>query len=1372
MFREPLGRLRIWAARSVEWGRSSRRVRRIAIAVASIIVVFGLFGFFGVPAILRHVLTGQVARTLQRPVTVDEIAFNPYRLRLEIENLHIGDRDETAPFVEIGHFHIKLSWKSLFRLAPIVSDLSIDHPDIHIVRTAANRFNFSDLLERPSPPAPEPEKPAPPMRFSVSNIQITNGDIYLDDRFLKQKHSIEGLRLGLPFIASLPSAVDIFVQPLLQMRVDGSPLQLDGRAKPFDPSRESIVDLDLHRLDLPQYVGYVPMKLPVKVAQGKLSSLVRLHFVNTESQPSVRLDGEIAFDTIDVRDLSDAPLAGIKHASIVLSDIRPLERVIRLGRVHVEGLSSHVVLNADGSTNLTPRSGADQPLTASTPAAVSALPTAAAPVQTAPTPAPPSSTAGRPQAAATSQVQGAVQDKAAAPAQPIAITPTPAGAIAVTASSSATAAGTPTPSPAKAVLPAQIIEAQPQPSPTPAQSRAVAQNPKLDFSVDSFELDNGTADLTDRSHPTVASVALSDLRIALTNLHTRGDAAAPYELSAKFPSGGTFAAKGDLQLAKSQVTTDLSLDQLDLAALKAFAEPYLAGDVKAGKLSAKASTRTEFAPGRFNVHVEPANASLDNVNVLAPGASESPIAWDTIAVSVGQVDLATRTAIVKEVRTDGIKLLARRDRKGELNLAALARSAPQASPTTTAPAAEQRQRPERTRARRVQAPQSASRYVGREARPTPAASPTPGNQWHYEVASVALEKTQIEVEDESEDRPLKAVIDPLNLHLKNISSDLAKPITIDLDGTVNRTGAVKVAGTAVPDPLKVHLQLGIRRLDVSPVGAYVARQINAKIVSAALTMSGTADVEKERDKLRAHYSGDVTLGKVRVLDKLTSDTFLRWNALSADRIEANYGSGPPKVHIGGLALSNFYTRVILSSDGRLNFKDIASSPQEAPKSLTRAGMVGTAPAAALATPPSAATPSPTPQPAAALPASSPKPLDADIAVGQIVLHGGHINYTDNFINPHYTADLTDVSGKIGAFGTQSTEPAAVALGGQLNGSAPINISGSTNPLTLMALVDLTAKADRVELTGLSTYSAKYTGYPITKGTLTVDVHYLLDKRMLTATNHIYIDQLTFGDHVTDPHAANLPVRLAVALLADSHGVIDLKIPVSGSLNDPRFSIGDVVWAAFKNLVVKALTSPFTLIASAFGGSGAASHQDLNYVEFQPGYAELTADARSRLAIIAKALRARPALKLEISGRVDPTVDREALRQAELEHLIEQQKAKDVGEAEGGTPVTVDKDEYDKYLKRAYKAAPFEKPTNLLGLTASLPPDEMKKLMLANMDASDNALKQLADARANAVRAALSRAQIDPNRLFIGTSKRDAAGITDKGKTSRVDLTLK
>jgi hypothetical protein len=325
-----------------------------------------------------------------------------------------------------------------------------------------------------------------------------------------------------------------------------------------------------------------------------------------------------------------------------------------------------------------------------------------------------------------------------------------------------------------------------------------------------------------------------------------------------------------------------------------------------------------------------------------------------------------------------------------------------------------------------------------------------------------------------------------------------------------------------------------------------------------------------------------------------------------------------------------------------------------------------------------------------------------------------------------------------------------------------------NPLAPMAFVDLKAKANGIELTGLTAYSTKYTGYPIVKGTLTVDVHYLLNHGILTADNHIFIDQLTFGDRVQSPTATNLPIRLAVALMKNSRGEIDVRVPVSGSLSDPHFSIGSVVLHAFLSLIVKAATSPFSLIASAFGGGG---NVDLSYVEFAPGLATLTPDSQNRLAIVAKALQDRTGLRLNISGRVDPAFDREGLRQAMVARQIRVQKIKDVGdEGENPDKVEVAPDEYDKYLKRAYKAADFPKPRDLIGLDKSLPPDEMKKLMLTNTQVGDKDLGQLANARANVVRQWMSK-KIDSSRLFVVAPKLDAKGINDKGKTTRADLSL-
>src|SRR5208282_2477224 len=187
------------------------------------------------------------------------------------------------------------------------------------------------------------------------------------------------------------------------------------------------------------------------------------------------------------------------------------------------------------------------------------------------------------------------------------------------------------------------------------------------------------------------------------------------------------------------------------------------------------------------------------------------------------------------------------------------------------------------------------------------------------------------------------------------------------------------------------------------------------------------------------YKGDASLGSVRMLDKVTNDLFFRMAALNVNRIDFALGKGPPKVHVGLIALNDFYSRIILNSNGKLNLKDITASPQEAPTSTPTPAA---APSVAAATAPGAS-------PAASASPAAPyqgQPMNADVELSKITLKGGKVDYTDNFIKPNYTANLTDLEGKVGAFGTNSTTPADVSLDGKINGSSPINIDGSINPL--------------------------------------------------------------------------------------------------------------------------------------------------------------------------------------------------------------------------------------------------------------------------------------------------------------------------------------
>jgi hypothetical protein len=250
------------------------------------------------------------------------------------------------------------------------------------------------------------------------------------------------------------------------------------------------------------------------------------------------------------------------------------------------------------------------------------------------------------------------------------------------------------------------------------------------------------------------------------------------------------------------------------------------------------------------------------------------------------------------------------------------------------------------------------------------------------------------------------------------------------------------------------------------------------------------------------------------------------------------------------------------------------------------------------------------------------------------------------------------------------------------------------------------------------------------------------------------------------------VLLAVALLKDRNGVIDINLPISGSLDDPQFSVGGIIIRVIINLITKAVTAPFSLLAAAFGGG-----EELSYIEFTPGTATLSADAKKRLDTVGKALTDRPALKMDVAGRIDPATDHDGLKKSYIDDKVRAQKAKQLA-AKGGAPasaeeVTIDPAEYPALLKAAYGEEKFPKPRNILFLPKDLPVPEMENLMIANAPAGDEELRQLANRRAQVAKDYLvETSKVPAERVFLVAPKLGGDAPKDKGKPSRAEFSLK
>jgi hypothetical protein len=384
-----------------------------------------------------------------------------------------------------------------------------------------------------------------------------------------------------------------------------------------------------------------------------------------------------------------------------------------------------------------------------------------------------------------------------------------------------------------------------------------------------------------------------------------------------------------------------------------------------------------------------------------------------------------------------------------------------------------------------------------------------------------------------------------------------------------------------------------------------------------------------------------------------------------------------------------------------------------------------------------------------------------------------VRYTDNFIKPNYSASLMDLGGVVTGLSSDPSSSAGVELHGQVN-NAPLAIVGRVNPLKGNLSLDLKANVRGMELAPLSPYSGRYAGYGIDKGKLSFEVAYQIENRTLSAQNRLILDQLRFGDKIDSPNATTLPVRFAVALLQDRNGVIDLNLPIAGSLDDPQFSIGGIIVKVIVNALTKAIAQPFALLGSLFGGG-----EEMSALEFDPGHFTIPAAGETKLTSLAKALTERPALMLEITGRTDAEADRAGLRRAAIDRKVRALKTKDMlarGEPVEPGPTVVKATEYPALLTRVYKDEKITKPPNVLGMQTALPVEEMEKAIIANTKIGEEDLVTLGNRRAETVKAwMLKNGAVPAERIFIIAAKTAVTNVDGKGnglRPSRVDFSLR
>ena len=810
-------------------------------------------------------------------------------------------------------------------------------------------------------------------------------------------------------------------------------------------------------------------------------------------------------------------------------------------------------------------------------------------------------------------------------------------------------------------------------------------------------------------HPSFHAV-LSDVAVSVKGFSTVPGRPAAFEASARSDAGEAFRNAGTLSMdpAAVAVAGTFSVDGVPLKRYTTFLDEFVPVAIEAGVLGLK--TRYTFSTGKdANTTLSDLSVAITSPRLRKKSEKEPFFTAAALAITGSSLDVGKHAFVLGSlVGTNGLLAIVR-EKDGNADLMELA-----PKPKPDAPA------------------------------------PPPSAPWDVALRKIDLRGWTVKIDDRSWDHAARYSLTKVDVLLENLSTvkgtkgTLAAKFGVDSKGTASAKGGIGFS------PMFADLKIDVKNVDLVPLEAYVLPNLRLELAKGVVNAVGTLALREDKDgKASVVWTGNALVANVLAVDESTKLDFLKWESFSATGMKAGYN--PLFLEVKQLAAVGLACDITIEPDGAVNLRKVVGAP--APKEDEEDA-------------------APAPATAAAAPAEKDARLAMPIRIDEITLQGGRIGIADHFIKPNYSATLGDLGGRVAGLSSEEGTVATLDLRGSLANHSPLQVSGTINPLAAATFADVKASFRDVDLPSFTPYSGAYAGYTIASGSLTMEVAYRVENRKLKASNRFLVNQFEFGDKVESKQATKLPVRFAVSLLKDKDGVIDLDLPIEGSLDDPKFRIGKIVWQVLGNLIAKAATAPFALLGKLFGGKG----DELSSVDFPDGVATLDDSGKKKLDALAKALAERPALKLQAAGHFSGA-DLEGLRAARVERKIKAQKLPDLTKA-GAAPASVDDvavsaAERETYLAKAYKKEKFPKPRTTLGFAKDLPADEMEKLMLVNEQVGDDDLRQLALARSNAVKDYLvGPAAADAARVFVLEPATQAAAPKDKARASRVDFSLK
>lgn len=739
---------------------------------------------------------------------------------------------------------------------------------------------------------------------------------------------------------------------------------------------------------------------------------------------------------------------------------------------------------------------------------------------------------------------------------------------------------------------------------TPAQTNAPAtpgpEAPPWVFAIDDYRVEAGTVQLEDETVPGPFRTTLKPVTLRIERFSTAAGSEATLHAEATTEASETLKLEARYSINPMHATGNARMAELELKKYQPFMAPFFRGQIAAGRSELALEFSHRHVSSLDVIAVSNAMVRVTGLQINSRDGSETVVKVPGFTVEGVSASLPEKSVRVGMIHSEGASILARREADGMVNLLSLL--------ATNKPAAG---------------------IAGTNA--VSAAPPVAGEGWRVALEELALRDYAVRFEDRQLPKTGGLAVDRIALKLRGAQFPSNAPVQLEFSSRVNGAGVISARGSVRPYSPASDAEIEVAGLDLPGFQPWVNQHIKLDINSGALNAKARVRFAMTNgSKPTLHCQGSLAVTNLMTTDQVLFKEFVRWGELSVEGVD--FDLMPLRARAERVRFAGLKTSVIIGPDKRPNFLAVLPSSS------------GTNVASAKA-------------PEVAVPAAEPLPIE----LGELRLDNASIHFGDQSIQPPCAFDVQQFGGSIKGLSTRPDSVADVDVAGKVDDTSPFAIQGKVNPLSRELALQIVLTNRNLQLTPFTPYAEKYVGYPLNKGRLSLHLDYAVHNKTLKAQNKVQIDQLMLGARNNSPDAPKLPIKLAVALLRDSDGRIQLDLPVEGRLDDPQFSVAPIIVKVLLNLIVKAAASPFKLLGALVGGG-----EEMSYVDFAPGQAQFLETETNKLDKLIQALEKRPALNLEIDGSVHPAMDRDALALGLVKARVKAQRLKELSDI-GQTP---------------------------------------------------------------------------------------------------------